>query len=259
MQVHIGNILFLMISIRITNDGDIMSNTALTAQDLLNQILQAGRALAQDGKEATGELTARGKEIAAKGEDILVEKLKIEDSEVGRAALRKGVGTGAAAGALALLLTSRSSRKMATIGGLGGLGMIAYKAYQRGEMPKSVDDVIGLIKGPEAEVRSEILLKAMVAAAKVDGKISESEMAILSAHNTASNELMKTALEQAPDPKEIAAMAESKQAGREIYAVSCRIANGINPKERDYLDHLAMALKIDPDVAAKIETDVRTG
>jgi len=236
-----------------------MATPTLTAQDLLEQILQAGRTLAKDGKEATGELTARGKEIAAKGEDILVDRLKIEDSDVGRAALRKGVGTGAAAGALALLLTSRSGRKLATIGGLGGLGVIAYKAYQKGEMPKSVDDVIGLIKGPEAEARSETLLKAMVAAARADGRISESEMAILSAHNDASNELMKTALEQAPDPEEVAALAESKQAGREIYAVSCRIANGINLKERDYLDSLAMALKIDPDVAAKIETDVRTG
>jgi len=77
-------------------------------------------------------LTKKGKEIAAKGEDALVDKLGIEDTEASRAALRKGVGTGAAAGALALLLSSRSGRKMATLGGLAGLGAIAYKAHKSG-------------------------------------------------------------------------------------------------------------------------------
>ena len=236
-----------------------MANTSIKVQDLLDQILESGRALAKDGKEATGELTAKGKEIAAKGEDFLVDKLKIADTDVGREALRKGVGAGAAAGALALLLTSRSGRKLATIGGLGGLGVIAYKAYQNGEMPKSMDDVVGLIKGPDGDTRADIILQAMVAAAAADGKVSDAELLILEAHNTDTVTLVKDALKNAPDPSAIAKLAKTKQARHEVYAASCRIANGINPKERDYLDTLAMALKLDPDAAAKIETDVRTG
>ena len=42
-------------------------------------------------------------------------------------------------------------------------------------------------------------------------------------------------------------------------AVSARVADSINPAERDYLDRLAMALRLDPEAAALIETEVRNG
>lgn len=229
------------------------------AQELLDQILDAGKKLASDSKGRTAELTKKGKEIAAKGEDALVNKLGIEDTQTARDALRKGVGAGAAASALALLLTSRSGRKMATIGGLAGLGVLAYKAHQSGKMPETMDDVIGLIKGPAGNVRADALLQAMVAAAKADGKLSPDEMALIKAHNPDAVEAVEDALLSDPDPKAIAALAKNDQQAAEIYAVSCRVANGLNVKEREYLDHLAMALKMDPLVAAKLETDVRTG
>lgn len=193
----------------------------INAQELLEQILSTGK----------------DKKIAAKGEDYLVDKLIIEDSEVSRAALRKGVGTGAAAGAIALLLSSLSSQKMATLGGLSALGALAFKAHKAGKMPTKADEVIGLLKGPKANNRSEILIRAMISAAKVEGAIHDEEVNL--------------------NAKEIAAMADSDQAAAEIYAVSCRVANGINPKERDYLDSLAIGLKLIPEVAARIETDVR--
>lgn len=234
-------------------------HTALNPQDLLEQILNAGKDLAQSTKAQSGELTAKGKEIAAKGEDILVDKLGIEDNEVSRDALRKGVGAGAAAGALALLLSSRSGRKLATMGGLAGLGVIAYRAHKSGKMPSSAADVIGLLKGPAGDTRANILLSSMVAAAKADGDISDAELALIKAHDAASVTAVEAALTTPSDPKAVAAMADSDQAGYEIYAVSCRVANGLNPKERDYLDALAMALRLDPEMAAQIETDMRTG
>jgi len=70
---------------------------------------------------------------------------------------------------------------------------------------------------------------------------------------------LQLALEQAPDPVAIAKLADNPQVAAEIYAVSCRVANGLNPKEREYLDALGMALRLDPEIAARIETDVRTG
>jgi len=110
-----------------------MAENTINPQDMLDQILQSGKDLIKEGKarsgplkDKAGELTEKGKELAAKGEDYLAEKLDIEDNAVARDALRKGVGAGAAAGALALLLSSRSGRKMATIGGLGALGVLAY-------------------------------------------------------------------------------------------------------------------------------------
>lgn len=231
----------------------------INPQELLEQILSAGKDLMKQGQAHTGDLTVKGKELAAKGEDYLVDKLNIEDTEVSRQALRKGVGTGAAAGAIALLLSSRSGRKMATLGGLGALGVLAFKAHKAGKMPTSAEDVIGLLKGPQADARAAILLKAMVSAAKADGSLHEEEMDIIRAYEGASTEAVQAVMDQPANAKAIAAMAQSDQAAAEIYAVSCRVANGLNPKERDYLDQLAMGLKLDPELAAKIETEMRTG
>lgn len=238
-----------------------MSNTQINAQDMLDQLLKAGRDLAKQGQARTKNLSVKGKDIAVKGENYLVDKLGIEDNAASREALRKGVGAGAAAGALALLLSSRSGRKFATIGGLAGLGALAWKSYEKngGRMPKSAQDIIGLLKGPKAEARSEVILRAMIAAAKADGSIGADELSLINAHDSDSADALKIALAAPENPKTIAALADSEQAGREIYAASCRIANGLSPKERDYLDELAMALGLDPELAARIETDVRTG
>ena len=72
-------------------------------------------------------------------------------------------------------------------------------------------------------------------------------------------ELLRQALAHPSDAASIAKLADSEQAAREIYAASARIANGLNAAERDYLDALAMGLKLDPELAARLETDVRTG
>ncbi len=238
-----------------------MTNTTLNAQDLLDQILKTGREWAKDGSSQSKDLIKHGKKIAAQGEDILADKLGIEDTEAGRDALRKGVGAGAAAGALALLLSSRSGRKMATLGGLAGVGILAYKAFQKngGQMPNWKDEVVGMITGPKGEARTDALLRAMIAAAKADGEISADELAIITAHEGEDTAMLEDVLAQTPDPQDIARLADSPQAAREIYAVSCRIADGLCAAERDYLDALAMALRLDPELAARIETDVRTG
>ena len=236
-----------------------MNLSDLNPQELLEQILATGKDLVKQGKAQTGDLTVKGKKLAAKGEDYLVDKLNLEDTEVSREALRKGVSTGAAAGAVALLLSSRSGRKLATLGGLSALGVLAYKAHKSGNMPTSADEVIGLLKGPKADDRAAILLKAMVSAAKADGSVHEEEMDIIRAYEGASVEAVQAVMDQPANAKAIAAMADSDQAAAEIYAVSCRVANGLNPRERDYLDQLAMGLKLDPELAAKIETEMRTG
>ena len=236
-----------------------MSTTNFNAQELLNEILTAGQDLINESKARTGDLTEKGKELAKKGENVLVEKLGIEDTELSRDALRKGVGAGAAAGALALLLSSRSGRKLATLGGLSALGVVAYKAHKNGKMPTSVDDVIGLLKGDAANARADVLLKAMIAAAHADGELSEAETKLLEAYDGATKEALQTYLEKSYSARDIAALSSSEQESAEIYAIPCRIADGLNPAERNYLDALAMGLGLDPELAALIETDVRTG
>lgn len=243
-----------------------MVDTHKDAITLLEQILGTGQALiAKGAKKGTElipkEMSQKAKDLAHKGEDYLADKLGINDTPASRSALRKGMSTGAAAGGLALLLSSRSARKLAALGGISALGILAYKAYQGngGKMPSNLDDAISVLKGEKAEARAEILIRAMIAAARADGTVNEDELAIIRAHRATSEEGLKLAMDQTDDPKAIARLANSPQAAREIYAVSCRVADGLNPKERDYLDGLAMALKLDPETAAHIETDMRTG
>jgi len=242
-----------------------MAKTDFNAQDLLEKILASGQDLIAEGKQRSKGLTSKGKDITAKGEDYLVDKLGIEDNKVSRDALRKGVGAGAAAGALALLLTSRSGRKLATIGGLAGLGTLAWRAYkeqnQDGHVftPKNTQEISGAITGPKAEARAETIIRAMIAAAKADGRVSDEELTLIGAFNDGSVDALKIAINQPASPKQIAALATSAQEAREIYAASCRVAEGLNQKERDYLDRLAMALELGPELAARLETDVRTG
>ncbi|RKQ71039.1 uncharacterized membrane protein YebE (DUF533 family) [Litorimonas taeanensis] len=236
-----------------------MTTAKPNIQDFLEQLLSEGKALMDPNSKGRQDITQKGKALYQQGEDYLADKLSIGDDAESRKDLRDKAKIAAGAGGLALLLSSRSGRKLATLGGLGALGMIAFKAHQAGRMPKNVDDVIGLIKGEKAEKRANILLQAMVAAAQADGEISHDEKTLIEAHEGASETTLLSALKANADPKAIAALAENDQTAYEIYAVSCRIANGLHPKERDYLDRLAMELRLDPEMAAQVETEVRTG
>lgn len=247
-----------------------MASTNINAQEFLDQILGTSKDLVTKSKSSVKKmannadvknLTKQGKALATKGENYLIDKFDISDNDKTRANIRKG----AAAGALALLLASRSARKVAVLGGMAGLGALAWKAYKKngGTMPKSAQDLIGAIKGPKAqaqtEARSETLLRAMIAAAKVDGGINDDELDLINAHDDQSVNVLKLALANPESAKKIASLSGSDQEAREIYAVSCRIADGLSTLEREYLDELAMALDLDPELAARLETDIRTG
>lgn len=236
-----------------------MTDTAvMTAQKLLDQILGTSQELVKKAKTAdTAELTAKGKVMFKQAEDALADKLGVGDDAESRKKLR--LGTAATAGALALILGNRSNRKVATLGGLGALGFLAYKAQKAGKMPKNIQDVVELLKSNAPANRADILLQAMVSAAKADGDVSDAELSMLDTLDGVEADDVRAVLSGDADPKAIAALAKDDQTALEIYAVSCRIANGLNPRERDYLDSLAMEMRLDPDMAARIETDVRTG
>lgn len=236
-----------------------MTDTAAeTAQKLLDQILGTGQDLFEKAKTTdTAELTAKGKEMFKQAEDTLADKLGVGADAESRKKLR--FGAAATAGALALILGNRSGRKLATLGGLGALGVLAYKAQQAGKMPKNLQDVANLINNKAPSNRANILLQAMVSAAQADGDIADEELAMLDDLNGVDAEDVRAVLSGDADAEAIAALAKDEQTKLEIYAVSCRIANGLNPRERDYLDRLAMEMRLDPDMAARIETDVRTG
>jgi len=209
------------------------------------------------GETDLSQIAQRGKDLYAQGEDKLAEALGVGADEKSRKHLR--LGSAAAAGALAMILGNRSRRKVAGLAGLGALGVIAYKAHQAGVVPRSLDDIAELLNGKSGEKRATAMLAAMIAAAKADGVISDSEQAMLDQLDDVDSDAARAVLEAPADPIAIAALATDDQMGRELYAASARIAEGLNPGERDYLDRLAMALQLDPETAARLETDVRTG
>jgi uncharacterized membrane protein YebE (DUF533 family) len=244
---------------RIAKKETAMTNTPqMTAQQLLDQILGQGRDLVAKAKTAdTAELTARGKDMFKQAEDALADKLGVGDDAESRKKLR--LGSAAAAGGLALILGNRSNRKFAGLAGLGALGYIAYKAQKAGAMPRNLDDVMALINDKAPANRADVLLQAMVSAAQADGELSNEELALLDGLEGVESGDVETVLAQTANPVAIAKLAKDDQMALEIYAASCRVANGLNPRERDYLDRLAMEMRLDPEIAAQVETDVRTG
>lgn len=225
-----------------------------TVQDLLAQLLGG-----DSFSRKSSELSKQAREIGQRGETFLIDKLGMDDTDASRTQIRQQAKYAGIAGGLALLLKSKSTRKLAALGGLAALGAVAYKGHKRGEMPRDFQDAIGLLTGQNAIDRTEILLRAMVSAAQADGIITADERAIITAYPDVDMAGLEDLMAQDANPAEIAALATSDQCAAEIYAVSARVADGTLIPDRDYLDRLAMALRLDPEVAALIETEVRTG
>jgi uncharacterized membrane protein YebE (DUF533 family) len=173
---------------------------------------------------------------------------------------------GAAAGVMALLLGTKTGRSIGktgvVLGGLGMLGKLAYDAYQKNAGPAALPEAapVGQLEGPQAEGRSAAILIAMIAAAKADGHIDADEKAAIQSKlaelGPDAQSILMDEIAKPLDAGAIAALADSEQAGREIYAVSVLVCRADHAQERAYLDALAGALKLDPAVAREIESAV---
>jgi uncharacterized membrane protein YebE (DUF533 family) len=192
-----------------------------------------------------------------------------------------GAGKGAlATGALGMLLGSRSGRrmggKMVGYGGLAALGMLAYKAYgnwqaqqaQQGGAaspsatpvePKTVDR----LPPEQAEEHSHGILKALVAAAKADDHVDDQERKMIEgelAQLTDDPDLqrwLEVELNKPLDPVDVAAAATSPEMASEMYLASVLMVDEEQFMERAYLDELARQLKLDAQLKAELESQVR--
>ncbi len=193
-----------------------------------------------------------------------------------------GAGRGAfATGALGMLLGSRGGRrlggKVVTYGGLAALGMLAYKAYgnwqaqqvqQQGGAaqanatqtePKTVDR----LPPDQAEEHSRGILKALVAAAKADGHVDDQERKMIEAELaqlTDDPELqrwLEAELNKPLDPVDVAAAATTPEMASEMYLASMLMVDEEQFMERAYLDELARQLKLDAQLKAELESQVR--
>lgn len=228
----------------------------MSIQNLLQQILQSGKGLAQD---AGTKLNSQS----------------LSQSPLG------GFGGGAAmGGALGLLLGNKKFRKMggslAGYGGAAALGALALKTYQDWQnrqatptpgaatgSPSAQATPLRLtdVETPQMEQHSRAMLAAMIAAAKADGHIGDPEKALIESEvqrlsaSEADRRWVHEELEKPADPASIAALSQSPEMAAEIYLASLLVTEQDSFMERAYLDELARALQLDPSLKADLENN----
>ncbi|MFI0400649.1 MAG: DUF533 domain-containing protein [Thiolinea sp.] len=215
------------------------------------------------------QVLKNGKEAAQKGQTVAEQKLGIPAEGAQRDSMMSGIKTGAAAaGVLALLLGTRAGRKVTgvglKVGSVAALGGLAYQMYNRWQSESnptaSVDaKTTTLLPAPEQQpvLSSDVLLKALVAAAKADGQVDEQELSIIRTKmaelhlDQDVNDMLMNELVQPLGAKEVAALAKGdKQAALELYLVSALLLDKNHEAERVYLSDLQAALALPDAVVA---------
>jgi uncharacterized membrane protein YebE (DUF533 family) len=175
-------------------------------------------------------------------------------------------------GAIGLLIGSKRGRRLGgsalKYGAIAGIGALAWRAWQNHQASAqrgnaaTEDQRIEQLQGPSGERRSLEILQAMIMAARADGHLDERERGLLTEQMGAlgADDELRAWLDQqldAPlDAERLAREADSPQAAREMYVASLAIIDEQNPMERAWLEQLAGALNIDPELAAELERQV---
>ncbi|QOG07549.1 tellurite resistance TerB family protein [Aureimonas sp. OT7] len=259
----------------------------IDAQKLLDQFLGTGRGAPRQGTGQGGLQTGQGGLGAGLpgGLGDLVGSVLGGSRGGGRGSGLGGGLAGGMGGALgpviagglaSYLLRGKNARKL---GGsaikLGGLALVAglgYKAWQNyqaqqagntvsriapGEIPDASDTAFIPPPGEEQE-HARLLLSAMIAAAKADGSIDSAEEEAIFGKmdglelDAEEKSLVMDELRRPMPVEDLAAQARTPEAGVEVYLASLMAIDADTPAERDYLQRLASALRLPPDLVAEI-------
>ena len=224
-----------------------------------------------DAKSLLESLLNTGREMAAKGQAVVEEKLDIQEPGEKRDATISGLKTGAmAAGMMALLLGTKSGRKVAgsalKLGSLAAVGGIAWQAYKNWS---AGNEESAAKNGEPVEVenlsekatndRSLLLLKAMIAAAKADDHVDEQEMAEIQRQVSElglTGDIAGFIQAEMASPtclEGLASQCETPEVAAEVYLVSSLLINKRNEAESAYLDALTAALKLPDSLLIELE------
>jgi uncharacterized membrane protein YebE (DUF533 family) len=114
--------------------------------------------------------------------------------------------------------------------------------------------------GPEAEEAEALLMiRAMIAAAKADGRVDAAERAAIAAQLDAAGlsaeerDFVLADFDRPLSPEALARDATDPMLRARLYAAAFAGAGEVTPPERTWLDALAQALKLDKAAAAAIE------
>lgn len=152
---------------------------------------------------------------------------------------------------------------------LASLGMMAFQAYQawqrqQASAPQDAPRTVDQLAGPEAEDHSHAVLRALIAAAKADGKIDDQERAMISKEialhtdDPGLQQWLDSELAKPLNPIEVAQAAENEPGmAAEMYLASVLLVDDQQDAERNYLDELAAALQIDPQLQVHLEQQAK--
>lgn len=191
-----------------------------------------------------------------------------------------------AAGALAAVLLGTGAGRQVTgaavrLGGLAAIGGLAYKAYQNYQNGKTPADAAAAggpellpppsdtgfhpSQAPQGETEFALMLvRAMIAAAKADGRIDDEERQkigaklSLSGMGSEAEAFLKAELEAPLDLGALVASAQSEEQKVELYTASRLAIDPDTRAERGYLDMLAGRLGLPGALIDHIEATVST-
>lgn len=227
---------------------------------MLNEILST----ALNGKSVPGESTNSRNGTAGSG-------LGLEQLLTGT----NGLATGAAAGGLAaLLLGGAKPKKLAKnalkVGGVALVGGLAYKAWNDWQANKtqSAAPVAGPVseefipqEPSERRLLARSLARAMIAAAKADGHVTERERERILAQlqvidiDQADHQFIREELAGPADMDAIVRDATTPERAAELYTASLLAVDRDGPAEQAYLAFLAARLRLDANLVAHIHAN----
>jgi uncharacterized membrane protein YebE (DUF533 family) len=189
---------------------------------------------------------------------------------------RGSAATGAAAGLATGLLMGKGHKGLgglAKYGALAALGGIAYKAWQRSQAGEGATSApatasqpapapTAFVPPPDDEAANQALgqslLRAMIAAAKADGRIDGDENRRIFARMEALNldaDCKAFVFDELSSPLNLDAVlagADTPEHAAEIYAASLVAIDADTPAEQGYLAMLAGRLDLAPELVAEI-------
>lgn len=151
---------------------------------------------------------------------------------------------------------------------LASLGVAAFQAYQawqrqQASAPQQAIQTVDQLEGEKAEAHSHAVLRALIAAAKADGRIDENEQQMISTEmgrHTDEPQLKQWLNDEVAKPLNAADFAEyaaDPGVASEIYLASVMLVDDQQDAERGYLDELAAQLQLEPELQLHLEQQAK--
>ena len=233
---------------------------AINFMDLLGALTQSGMS-----PSSIGRMQSAGGGI----QDLLGNLMGGGQSMLNRAGQAVGGKDNLAAAGLGALLGALSGKPNSSMGGLGGglmglLGMMAFKALKGAGQPAQPPTFGGAVQSGAAqqamESDAELILTAMIDAAKADGQVDQNELKRITGRLQSTGigqEGMNYIISRLQAPMStdrlVTAARGRPELAAQIYSASLMAIEVDTAAERNYLTRLAGAMGLSADVARNIE------